>query len=90
MKASASLEEIEAFARSVGEDAKGLWFNPFAMASTMLTLADRVRDQEQEAIKRLRDWDRMTLAISLLIEKADGMTKKEIQARLAEIYGDHA
>lgn len=86
MNIDASLEEIEDFAESIGPDAKGAWFNPFAMATSMLSLAQRVRDQERRLLAQLGAWDSLTLDIARLIEASEHMQKKDVRARLEEIY----
>ena len=80
------LAAVETFAESVPEHAKGIWFNPHAMAQTMLGLAEGIRVKESEALERLRQYDAITLEISVILEKADGLSKKQIVAQLDDLY----
>lgn len=83
---SFDLEAIETFAASVGERALGVWFNPHAMAQTMLALVGFLRESDHERQRRLRQYDAFTLKIAIILEESDGLTKKQIVKRLDDAY----
>lgn len=80
------LAAVEHFAENVGERALGVWFNPYAMAQTMLGLAEGLRESDSERLERLRQYDAITLEVSIILEKADDLSKKQIVQRLDDLY----
>lgn len=80
------LKAVATFAEGVSENTTGIFFNPHTMAQTMLALVDRVSETDQMLQHRLRQYDRLTLAVSVLIEGASDMSKKELVAGLERAY----
>lgn len=87
---SVDLDAVEHFATGVQRGSLGIWFNPYAMAQTMLGLIEWIRVKESEALDRLRQYDRITLEISVILDD-ESLSKKQIRQRLHELYhGDRA
>lgn len=80
------LAAVENFAEGVSERSLGVWFNPYAMAQTMLGLVQALRDSDSERLKRLRQYDAITLQVSIILDDADGLSKKQIVKRLDDLY----
>lgn len=80
------LNAVEEFAAGVTDQVKGIWFNPYAMAQTMLALIRFARESDHERHMRLRQYDAITLEVSIILEEAGELSKKQIVKRLDDLY----
>lgn len=80
-----NLDDVERFASGIVKGSRGIWFDPHAMAQTMLGMAEEIRHRYAELSDRLRQYDRITLGISVILDD-ESLSKKQIRERLDDLY----